>query len=183
MHNDLPKIFYFINELNKDHIKKLEKNIAIIYRNYSIQYDEKKIIEIQNICKKNQNKFYLSNNIALVKKLNLDGAYIPSFDKSLSTLKLNRKKIHLLGSAHNIKQIIEKKKQKMDLIFLSPVFKMSKYKNYLDIKKFNILTNHFDQKFIALGGINHNNLKKLRILNCYGFASISYINNLLTKNP
>ena len=34
MHNYLPKIYYFIDEFNKEHIKKLNKNIAIIYRNY-----------------------------------------------------------------------------------------------------------------------------------------------------
>ena len=33
----------------------------------------------------------------------------------------------------------------------------------------------FNIKTIALGGINNQNLKKLTLINCYGFASISYI--------
>ena len=181
MHNNLPKIFYFIKDLDKDHINKLNKNIAIIYRNYSLKYDEKKILEIKKICKKNKNKFYLANNIALVNKLNLDGAYIPSFNKSLSVLRLNRNKMHLLGSAHNMREIFEKKKQRMDLIFLSPLFKVAKSKNFLDVKRFNNLTSNYNQNFIALGGLNNNNFKKLKSLNCYGFASISYISSIINK--
>ena len=37
-----------------------------------------------------------------------------------------------------------------------------------------------NKKIIALGGINQKNLKKVRMLNCYGFASISHINNLIS---
>ena len=138
-------------------------------------------MEIKKICKKNKNKFYLANNIALVNKLNLDGAYIPSFNKSLSVLRLNKDKMHLLGSAHNTREIFEKKKQKMDLIFLSPLFKVTKSKKFLDINKFNNLVKNYNQSFIALGGLNNNNFKKLKILNCYGFASISYISSIINK--
>jgi len=31
-----------------------------------------------------------------------------------------------------------------------------------------------NKKIIALGGISSTNLKKLRMLNCFGFAGISY---------
>ena len=45
--------------------------------------DENLILKIKRYCKKKSIKFYLSNNIELAIKLNLDGAYIPSFNKSL----------------------------------------------------------------------------------------------------
>ena len=35
MHKKLPKIYYFINKFDKNNIKKLNKNIALIYRNYN----------------------------------------------------------------------------------------------------------------------------------------------------
>ena len=34
MHKKLPKYYYFIDTFNKEHIKNLDKNIAIIFRNY-----------------------------------------------------------------------------------------------------------------------------------------------------
>ena len=41
--------------------------------------------------------------------------------------------------------------------------------------KFNILTKHFNKKTIALGGINNENINIINKINCFGFASISYI--------
>ena len=63
----------------------------------------------------------------------------------------------------------------VDLFFISPLFKIKKRNYFLGPIKFNILRNHFNIKTIALGGINNQNLKKLSMINCYGFASISYI--------
>ena len=107
--------------------------------------------------------------------MNLDGVYLPSFNKSLASLKLKNKKINIIGSAHNIKEMVQKKKQGADLIFLSPVFNVKKSKNYLDIFKFNLFTSIINRRTIALGGINSKNIKKIKILNCYGLASISFI--------
>jgi len=175
MHDKLPKIFYFIDEFNKDHIRKLDKKIAIIYRNYSEKYDEKKILKLKIFCKQNKLKLYLANNIAITNKLNLDGVYLPSFNKDLSAINLKNKKIKVVGSAHNLKEINQKKKQGAQLIFLSPVFKSKKSKNHLGVSKFNLLTKHAKCLTVALGGINSNNIKKINILNCHGIASISFI--------
>ena len=43
------------------------------------KYQMKQILKIKNYCKKKLIKFYLSNNIKLAIKLDLDGVYIPSF--------------------------------------------------------------------------------------------------------
>ena len=59
--------------------------------------------------------------------------------------------------------------------FLAPVFKVIKKKNFLGINKFNYLTLNFNQKFIALGGINQKNVRMLNLLNCNGYAGISWI--------
>mgnify|MGYP006186955603 FL=1 len=114
----------------------------------------------------------------LANKLNLDGAYIPAFNKCLSVYKLKNKNMILLGSAHNIKEVNQKKKQGIDIIFLAPTFKVNKSKNFLNVIKFNILSNLLNGKTVALGGINKKNIKKIKMLNCYGFASISYIKGL-----
>jgi len=177
MHNNYSQIYYFIDSFNMDLLEKLNKNIAIIYRNYTKPHVEEEISKINKFCNKIGKRFYLSNDIKLVDKLNLKGIYIPSFNKTLDVLKLRKKKIHILGSAHNLKEILQKKKQKIDVIFISPIFKISKKNTNLSISKFKILANHTNQKVVALGGINIKNIKKIKMLDCYGYASISYINN------
>ena len=117
----------------------------------------------------------------MVAKLNLDGAYIPSFNKNLSVKSLKNKNIKLIGSAHNLREINEKKRQQMDLIFLSPIFKISKSFNSLGITRFNILSNQIKSGVIALGGINSNNIKKISMLRCDGFAGISYFKKQVIK--
>lgn len=167
--------FYFISKFEKSLFNKLEKNINIIYRNYEERYKKNEILQIKKICKTQKRKFFLANDIKLAKNLNLDGAYIPSFNKDPIPINFKKKSFLILGSAHNLSEIIQKKKQHVDLFFISPLFKIKKRNYFLGPTKFNILRNHFNIKTIALGGINNQNLKKLSMINCYGFASISYI--------
>ena len=174
MHNGLPKIFCFIDEFNKQHIKKLNKNIAIIYRNYDKKLDISLIKIINQFCKINRRKFFLANNIKVAFKLNLDGVYIPSFNKKMDINYYTRKKNFLvLGSAHNLAEIRNKEAQKVNCIFLSPIFFVPKSKKYLGIYKFNSLSRFTKKKVICLGGINKKNIKKTQLTKTHGFASIS----------
>ena len=85
--------YYFINKFDANNIKKQDKKTIIIYRNYSTnKIDKTLILKIKRFCRKNSIKFFLSNNIKLALKLNLDGAYIPSFNKSLHHLSFSLKK-------------------------------------------------------------------------------------------
>ena len=173
MHNKILNKYYFINKFDQSHIDKQDKDTAIIYRNYDQKIDKKLILKLRNYCKKKGNKFLLSNNIKLAVNLNLDGAYIPSFNKNKKHLSYSFKKnFIILGSAHNIYQIRIKELQNVKLIFLSSIFK--KNKNYLGIYKFKLLSLLSKKTLIALGGITVFNLKKLNLTNCFGFAGISF---------
>ena len=92
------KKYYFINKFDTNNIDKQDKQTAIIYRNYLTKTpDQTLILKIKKYCKKKSIKFYLSNNIKLAIKLDLDGAYIPSFNKSLKHLSYSYKKnLHLI---------------------------------------------------------------------------------------
>mgnify|MGYP003950812237 CR=1 FL=1 len=173
MHNKTLDRYYFIKEFDQSHIDKQDKGTIIIYRNYNQKLDEKLILTIKNYCKKKGNKFLLSNNIKLALKLNLDGAYIPAFNKDKRHLSYSlTKKFIILGSAHNIKEMRTKELQGVNEIFLSSIFK--KNKNFLGIKKFKLFSLLTNKKIIALGGISQKNLKLLNLVNCSGFAGISY---------
>ena len=166
--------YYFINNFDTNIIDKQDSKTVIIYRNYtSKKIDEILILKIKNYCKKKLLKFYVSNEVKLAIKLNLDGVYIPSFNKNCSHLSFSYKKnFKIIGSAHNLKEIRIKELQKVRKIFLSSLFK--KNKNYLGINKFKLLSNLTTKRIVALGGISNNNLKKLKLLNNPDFAGISY---------
>ena len=171
-------IFYFIDEFKENHLNKLNKNISIIFRNYNKTYNENEVLEIKKYCSLNNRYLYIANDLYLANKLNLDGIYIPSFNKNLTILKKRNKRLKIIGSAHNFKEIMIKKKQNVDLLFISPLFKTKKKDHYLNIYKFNILSKFSNQKVIALGGINERNIKKIKLINCSGYAAITFFDEL-----
>ena len=139
MHNKTLNKYYFINKFDQSHIDKQKKETIIVFRNYNQEVNKKLILKLKNYCKKRGNKFLLSNNIKLAINLNLDGAYIPSFNSDKKHLSYSFKKdFILIGSAHNLNQIKTKELQGVEAIFLSSIFK--KNQNYLGIYKFKLLS-------------------------------------------
>ena len=182
MHYNLPFFYVFIDSFDEKYIRKLNKKVAIIYRNYSIKYNKELIIKIRDTCKKYKKKFFLANNLRLAANLGLDGVYLPSFNKSLNISKSNMKKEFLIiGSAHTVQEIKNKELQGAKVIFIAPLFKTIKNKKFLDIIKFNLLGQQTIKKIIALGGLTNKNLKKIRMTKSNGFAGISYFKNNYSK--
>jgi thiamine-phosphate pyrophosphorylase len=174
MHINKMRKYYFINKFDTNNIDKQDKQTTIIYRNYSTKTtDQTVILKIKRYCKKKLIKFYLSNNIKLAIKLDLDGAYIPAFNQSLKHLAYSYKKnFKIVGSAHNLKEIRIKENQNVNKIFLSSLFK--KNKNFLGINKFKLLSKLTKKNIVILGGISNKNKKKLSLLENCDFAGISY---------
>ena len=165
--------FYFINKFQKSLLNNLEKNIHIIYRNYEKKTNIDEIIEIRKLCKRSNRKIFLANDIRLAIRLNLDGVYIPSFNKNFNHLSYTYDKyFKIIGSAHNLKEIKIKELQRVEKIFISSLFK--KNKNYLGINKFKYLSNLTKKKIVVLGGVSSKNIKQLNLLNNLEFAGISY---------
>ena len=173
MHNKFPNNFYFLKTFKKNNIDKLNNNTGVIYRNYENKLNINEIINIKKYCAKRNIKFFLSNNFKLALKLGLDGAYIPSFNKDFRHLsfKIN-KSFLILGSAHNIKEIRIKEAQRAEIIFLSSILK--KNKNYIGIYNFRFLKNITNKRIVALGGITKFNMRKLKLVESFGFSGISY---------
>ena len=173
----IKELYYFISEFNESEILTINKKINIIYRNYKTPPNEDILKKIKKICKKTGRKLFLSNNLKLALKLKLDGAYIPAFNKSKNLNFIIKKSFRILGSAHNLNEIKIKENQGVDTVFLAPIFKTKKSSNYLGINKFNLLSKLTNKKIVALGGINENNMNKLRLLNCDGYAGITIFKN------
>ena len=181
MHNYYLKKYYFINKFDKNHLEKLNKKISIIYRNYKKYDDVKLIIKLRDFCRKKGTKFFLANNVKLAVKLNLDGVYLPSFNKNLLINPYKFKNnFCIIGSAHNIKELRIKLNQGCEEIFLSPVFKKKSY--YLGLYGLINLMKFNNKKTIALGGINETNKKILDLIFVFGFAGINYFDKKKAPN-
>ena len=174
MHNSF-EFFTYVDNLNEENIVKLDKKVQIIFRNYNKSFKDHELKKFVNLCKKFNRKIYISNNFKKAKELGFDGVYIPSFNRLPKNYKIGtKKKFATLGSAHSLKDLIIKQKQKIDTIFISPLFKNKKNKNYLGVIKFNLINKNHKNKIIALGGINENNKNIFSLLNINGYAAISY---------
>ena len=174
MHIHKLKKYYFINEFNQNHLISLNKNISFIWRNKDKETPKETIIKLRDFCKKNQRCFYISNDIKLARKLNADGVYISSTNRNLNLRTVNlKKKFKILGSAHNLKEIKIKELQNIEEIFLSPLFK-EKTNQQLNVYRYLKLRETTKMRDISLGGINSQNLNKLKIIKPFGFAGISY---------
>ena len=118
------KKYLYIDNFDTNLIDKQDQNTGIIFRNYKTPLHLDTIIMTRDYCKKNGKKFYLSNNFKLALKLDLDGAYLPSFNSSFDHLSYSLKtKFLLLGSAHSLRQIKTKELQKVKVIFISSIKK------------------------------------------------------------
>ena len=166
--------YYFINKFDTNTIDKQDRKTIIIYRNYSLKnINESILLKIKKHCKKKKIKFFISNNIKLAIKLDLDGVYIPAFNKNFTHLSYSFKKnFRIIGSAHNLKEMKIKENQNVEKIFLSSIFK--KNKNYLGINKFKNLSKLTKKKVVPLGGISKDNLNKLKIIKNFEVAGRSY---------
>ena len=135
------------------------------------------------MCKEKKISFFLSNNIKLAIKLDLDGAYIPAFNTSFSHNSYSfKKKFKLIGSAHNLEEIRIKEKQNVSSIFLSSIFKNNKHKKFLGIYKFLKLMKLTKKDIVCLGGINEKNIKRVKLIDINNIASISMFQKLLKNN-
>ena len=163
-----------IKDIDVENIKKREK-FSIIYRTKNVEILQN-LLAFRKKCKLKAIKFYIANNISLAIFLNADGIYLSAYNNSLKFLTFKRPTFQIIGSAHNIQEITNKKKQGCDIILFSKLFKVNydqkashlgtvKFNNYLKINK----------ALIPLGGINKKNLNSLKNVNSFGFALFSEI--------
>ena len=172
MYKYSPNLFIYLDRFNSQIFKNNNTNIGIIYRNYHSSKREIELLKIANACKRKRYPLYVSNDLKLAIKVKADGIYIPAFNKSKKFLNLEKKNLKIIGSAHNQKEIYEKISQKCIYLFLSPIFSVKKKSTFLNIHKFNYLSRLNKINVFALGGINENNIRKLKLLHIKGFGGI-----------
>lgn len=147
----------------------------------SIQ-DETSIIKF---AKKNNIPFILKNNFMKCIKYKADGIYIDSQNTKIIKPFLIKKKFKIIGVAHNQLEYFKKKYQNCNFLMLSPLFYTNKYSpnKILNIFKFNNKANVWTTQVCALGGINYENVKKIKLLNVKAIAFKRFIFDPKIKKP
>jgi thiamine-phosphate pyrophosphorylase len=172
------KYFYFSSNLNyQDNLLRYKDKSIIIYNdNYKDKnfINEKNLINLRKFCKNKKIKFYIMNDIKFAFRYKADGLIITSNNKRL--IYNFNKKILKIGIVHTQREYYEKKQQKCDYIFLSPIFLNKKYSvnKILGILKFNLISLNWKIKILALGGISEKNVKKIRLTRSDGIGAITF---------
>ena len=143
----------------------------------NVSFKKKLLIgkKIQKICKKYQTKFIINDDVLLTKKLDADGCHLGQKDMHiLKARKIVKKKIIGITCHNSIKLAkLAIKNNANYLAFGAFSFsntKKTKYKaNLRLLKKIKKMTK---TPIVAIGGINHDNYKKL-LLNKANFLAIS----------
>ena len=117
MHLNLPKFFIYLDKYDKTIFEKYNTNIGIIYRNYQSKKREVELIRIAKACKQKRSQLFVSNDINLAIKVKAEGIYIPAFNKNKRFYNLEKKKLIVLGSAHNQLEIQKKLNKTVKLYF------------------------------------------------------------------
>jgi thiamine monophosphate synthase len=145
----------------------------VIVYNQSYIADSAQFTEIRKFCKKNNIKFFILDNYKLALKYDLNGLVLSHNNKTHSHSKLICKKnFTFVGKVHNQNDYYVKYHQNCSKIILSPVFKNEKYSynKLLKINKFNLITRYWKKEIYALGGINLENLKQIKMTKSKGIG-------------
>lgn len=163
-----------IKDINLNVIKRHNK-FYIIYRCNKITDQINEIIQFRKNCKIKKIKFFIANNLKLCILTKSDGIYLSSYNHSFKPLNIKKYNFDIIGSAHSFQEIHSKIKQGCRYILLTKLFQVEydKKSPYFGIVRYNNFINQFFDNLIPLGGVNSDNLIKLKNLNCVGFAIMS----------
>ena len=171
--------YIFLEELNKktiENIIKLQRRKLIV--NIILTFNQN-FVHIVKFAKINKIPIFVTDSIGLAIKNNAKGIFLTSKNKTLP-LNISRTiKFEIIGSAHNQIEYYFKKRQNCSTIFLSPIFFNPKYsKNQiLNIQRFNMIGLNWQTKICALGGINAENIKKIKCTKAQSLAFSRAIKN------
>ncbi len=118
------KYFLIIENIKDIDLKNLKKRnkFCIILRNKNYKESMRDLLDFRRNCKLKSIQFFVANNIKLAIQLNSDGIYLSAFNKTLKPLCFKKHNFEIIGSAHNLRELIIKIKQGCSVILFSKLF-------------------------------------------------------------
>lgn len=174
-----------INEIIRNNLLKFKSiNVIIDIKNIK-EISTKKTLLLIKFCKDNKIPFFLIDNYQLCTKYHSNGIFLSSRNKQKIKPLLLKKNFKILGSAHNQSEYFIKVKQGCQLVMLSPLFFNKKYSEnkILNVLKFNLISQRWNKDLCALGGINEENIKKIKLTIANSIAFKRLIENPKIKKP
>jgi len=155
----------------------LEKNqvdIACFRDKTSKNFKELARTFVQTCQEYNIETILINEDYLLAKELGASGVHLTSeqFNKIQEAKDLD---LFVIISCHTIFEIEKAQKKYVNAVTFSPIFLTPNKGEPKGVGKLKEVTSIFDMNIIALGGIiSETELKKLKGVNLYGFASIRY---------
>lgn len=147
-------------------------------REKNLSYNElvKEAVQIKKIAAKYKVPFVINDNIYAAKEAGADGVHIGQGDASYHKARKLLGDNKIIGmTAHNLNEALAAQKAGADYIGAGAVFTTSTKQDTIPMP-FDILkeiTDNISIPVVAIGGINHENIKKLKGLGINGVAVIS----------
>lgn len=168
-------------------INNLPRFSAIIIREYDLpkrkreQFIQKALLKL----KKKKIKIIIGKDIALAKKYKANGVHFSDNDNiplKFFNKKSFKKDFILSISCHNFTNLLRYSKYKINWLFISPIFPTTSHNSskIIGITKLAEISLKYKKlpyntpKLFALGGISHNNIKKIAKTNISSFGAIDY---------
>ena len=130
------------------------------------------------LCKEKNVKFVVNDNVEIAKLANADGVHIGQTDETLANARKILGKDKIIGvSVQTVQQALQAERGSADYLGVGAMFKTSS-KDAANIVPFNILgeiCKAVKIPVLAIGGINHENLKLFANSGICGVAVISAI--------
>jgi thiamine-phosphate pyrophosphorylase len=182
------KYYVFLEKIDKiisNNLLKFKNINVIINIKTTNQTHIQKTLPIIKFCKNNKVPFFLMDNYQLCCKYHSNGIFLSSGNKLITKPSLLKKNFKIIGSAHNQFEYLFKFKQECKLIMLSPLFSNKKYSEnkILNVLKFNLISRNWNRNLCALGGINEENLRRIKLTIATSIAFKRLIENPKIKKP
>jgi thiamine monophosphate synthase len=184
---DIERYYCFIDDINNEikiNILKF-RNISLIFKPKQKQLNSLNFIKIKNFCKKNNIKLYGYDNHKIVTQNKLRGLVISSNYKRQILNPYFKDQFKIIGIAHNQIEYFNKYRQGCSVTMLSPLFFNKKFSlnKILGPTKFRLITSYWKTDICALGGLNLNNSKKLKLIKLNAIGFYSMISDQKLKKP
>lgn len=135
-------------------------------------------LEIQKLCKKYDIPFIINDNVEIARKIDADGVHVGQKDMEAENVRAILGKDKILGvSAQTVEQALLAEKQGADYLGVGAVFPTGSKADADDVRFETLkeICKAVSIPVVAIGGINENNISKLKDSGISGIAVISAI--------